>query len=203
MAQKSRLTQFVYAAIVTACMIGSLPAAPRTEQAPAGQMCPGGSYVIGFDSEANIICSQACGNGALNPGETCDDGNAESEAGSLEIRQSEDSEPASVDREVTTQAIPADTNISPSTSNPVVSDVKPSKLMFGTPELAIMVSGTGFHAGSVIIFDGTTYTPRVNQAGTRLEVTIPTGDLSIGPYVITVSNGPGMETTVRRALEIY
>jgi hypothetical protein len=96
-----------------------------------------------------------------------------------------------------------DTGISSSSLIPIISNVKPSKLVFGAPELAITVNGTGFHADSVIIFEGTTYTPRVNQAGTQLKVTIPTGDLSFGPYRITVSNGPGMETTKKRALEIY
>ena len=203
MVQKLRLNKIVFAAIVAACMIDSSLAAWGTKRAPAGQMCPGGSYVIGFDSEANIICSEACGNGVLNPGETCDDGNTESRDSCPATCQSEGAEPEGADEAPAAQAIPMDTGTSPSTSKPIISDVKPSNLVFGTPELAITVSGTGFHADSVIIFEGTIYTPWVNQAGTQLKITIPTGNLSVGPYLITVSNGPGMETTVRRALEIY
>jgi cysteine-rich repeat protein len=203
MAQKSRLTKFVYTAIVAACMIDSLLAAPDTERAPAGQKCPRGSYVTGFDSEANIICSEACGNGVLNPGEACDDGNTESGDSCPATCQVEGAETEGADEEIAAQAILADTVISPTISNPIISDIKPSKLVFGKPELAITVSGTGFHTDTVIIFEGKTYTPRVNQAGTQLKVTIPTGDLSIGPYLIKVSNGPGMEAALKRALEIY
>ena len=203
MVQKLRLNQFVFAAIVAACMIDSSLAAWGTKRAPAGQMCAGGSYVIGFDSEANIICTETCGNGVLNPGETCDDGNTESGDGCPATCRSERADPGGAGEETAAQAVPMDTGISPTTSNPIISDVKPSKLNFGTPELEITVSGTGFHADSIIIFEGTKYTPWVNQAGTRLKVTIPTGNLSIGPYLITVSNGHGMETTERRALEIY
>ena len=75
--------------------------------------------------------------------------------------------------------------------------------MFGSRELAITISGTGFHTDTVIKFAGSTYSPSVNQAGTQLKVTIPTRNLSIGPYAITISNGPGMETTLKRAVEIY
>ena len=203
MAQKSRLAQFVCVAIFAAGMIDSSLAAWGSKRAPAGQVCPGGSYVIGFDSEANIICSEACGNGVLNPGETCDDGNTESGDSCPATCRSEGAEPGGADAEAAAQAIPMDAGISPSSSIPVISDIRPSKLVFGAPELAITVNGTGFHADSVIIFEGTSYTPQVNQAGTQLKVTIPIGDLSIGPYRITVSNGPGMETTVKRALEIY
>ena len=42
---------------------------------PAGQVCPQGSWVIGFDNESNILCSGTCGNRVLNNGEACDDGN--------------------------------------------------------------------------------------------------------------------------------
>ena len=203
MTQKSHLKHFVFAAIVAACMMDSSLAAWGSKKAPAGQMCPTGSYVIGFDSEANIICTEVCGNGVLNPGESCDDGNTESGDGCPATCRSEVVESGGADDEIAVQALPADTGNSPPASEPVISDVKPSKLTYGSAELAITISGSGFHAGSVIIFQGTTYTPSVNQAGTQLKVTIPTGNLSIGPYRITVSNGPGLETNKRRALEIY
>ena len=185
------------------CMIGNVLAAPATQQAPAGQVCPAGSYVIGFDSEANIICSERCGNGVLDPGESCDDGNTESGDNYPATSQSEGAEQGQASEEVAVQAVPVDAGITPSVSDPVISDIKPSKVVFGKRELAIRVSGTGFHEDSVILFNGKTYTPAVNQAGTQLEVTIPTRDLSIGAYIITVSNGPGMEATVKRGLEVY
>ncbi|NOR20069.1 MAG: hypothetical protein GQ538_08295 [Xanthomonadales bacterium] len=114
----------------------------------------------------------------------------------------------SVDEEVAEESIPADT-VNPATtsvpiiSEPVITGMKPSKLVYGARELAITVSGSGFHADSVIIFNGSKYSPSVNQTGTQLKVTIPTRTLNIGAYAITVSNGPGMETTRKRALEIY
>lgn len=203
MMQMSHLKQFVFAAIVATCMLDSSLAAWGSKKAPAGQKCPTGSYVIGFDSEANIICTEACGNGVLNPGESCDDGNIESGDGCPAICRSEAAETGGIDDGIVVQAIPTDSGISPPATEPFIFDVKPSKLTFGSAELAITISGSGFHAGSVIIFQGTTYTPSVNHAGTQLKVTIPTGNLSIGPYRITVSNGPGLETTKRRALEIY
>ncbi len=76
MTHKSRFTQFVFAIIVATCMIGSPPLAAEN-RAPAGQMCPTGSYVIGFDPEGNIICSEARGNAVLDPDETGDDGSSE------------------------------------------------------------------------------------------------------------------------------
>jgi len=203
MMQMSHLKQFVFAAMIVVFMMDSSLAAWGSKKAPAGQMCPTGSYVIGFDSEANIICTEACGNGVLNPGESCDDGNTERGDGCPATCRSDVVEQGGVDDEIAAQVIPTDTGTSPPATVPVISAVKPSKLTYGSAELAITISGSGFHAGSVIIFQGTTYTPSVNQAGTQLKVTIPTRNLSIGPYRITVSNGPGLEATERRALEIY
>jgi cysteine-rich repeat protein len=174
------MVKVVCAAIITLCMIDSSMAAWGKKRAPAGQMCPRGSHVIGFDSEANIICTEACGNGVLNPGETCDDGNTESGDGCPSTCQSgeaaiDSAKPVGANEAVATQAIPADSGTTPFPSNPIISDVEPSKLQWGTRELEITVSGTGFNEDS----------------------------LNIGPYMITVSNGPGMETTQKRALEIY
>jgi cysteine-rich repeat protein len=203
MMKKTRLTQLIFTTLVATCVYSGLLAAANVPGAPAGQMCPGGAYVIGFDSDANIICSGACGNGVLNPGESCDDGNTESGDGCTASCQAERVEPEAHDEKVVVHAAPADAAIPASTPGPVISDVKPSKLTFGTRELTIKVSGTGFNADSVIIFAGSSYTPSVNQAGTELTVTIPTRTLSIAPYAITVSNGTGLETTRKRALEIY
>jgi cysteine-rich repeat protein len=203
MTQKTRLTQFILAAVVMSCVNGSVLAAWGSERPPAGQMCPVGSFVIGFDAKKNIICSATCGNDVLNPGESCDDGNTEDDDSCPATCQSEVIEPKIVDGKVTVQAPPTVKSLPQTATNPIISDVTPSKLMFGTRELALTISGTGFHTDTVIKFAGVTYSPSVNQTGTRLEVTIPTRSLSIGPYAITVSNGPGMDTMLKRALEIY
>ena len=65
----------------------------------------------------------------------------------------------------------------------------------------ITISGTGFLEDSTVVLKGKKYTPSVNQAGTQLLVTIPSRGLSIGPYAITVSNRPGMETTLKKRWE--
>jgi hypothetical protein len=62
-------------------------------------------------------------------------------------------------------------------------------------QFVLAVIGTGFHAGSVIKFEGSTYKPVVNEAGTRLDTTIATANLSISSYPIKVSNGSGLENT--------
>ena len=61
-----------HAAFVVVFMLVSSLAAAELEagnKALAGQMCPGGSFVIGFDSEGDIVCSEPGGNGAVNTGE--------------------------------------------------------------------------------------------------------------------------------------
>jgi cysteine-rich repeat protein len=212
---KSRLAQFIVAAMVVACMTSSSLAAGN--QPPAGQKCPAGSYVAGFDSETNIICTETCGNGVLNPGEVCDDGNLESGDSCSATCQSEEVNTtgrdeeivavpvpsAKADGEIAPQSVPADPVIVPSTPKLSISAVKPSKAVWGVREVTITVSGTGFLAGTVILIEGLTYSPSVNQAGTKLVATIATRNLGIGPYPVTVSNGPGTKAVLRKALEIY
>ena len=203
MTQKSRFSQLIFVAFVLISMNSSLLAAWRSARAPAGQMCAMGSYVIGFDSESNIICTEACGNGVLNPGESCDDGNVENGDSCPASCQSGVVKATGADADTTAEAAAAAKSVSPPPSSPIISAVKPSTLTFGTRELTIKVSGTGFHADSTIIFNGTRYSPSVNQVGTQITVTIPTRELNIGRYAITVSNGTGMETTLKKALEVY
>jgi cysteine-rich repeat protein len=200
--------QFVLAAIVTAFMIGSSLAAygdgnSSAIRALAGQMCPDGSYVIGFDPEGNIICTEACGNGVLNTGEACDDGNTETGDGCSAACQSEGVDTDGDEEELAAEPSEPDPSSLSSIPIPVISDVEPSSVVFGTSELAITVIGTGFHAESVIIFEGLTYKPVVNRAGTRLDTTIATANLSISSYAIKVSNGSGLENTLKRALDVY
>jgi len=218
MAIKFRYALLHLAAMVTVlATVASLPLAAAgppgnpENPAPAGQMCPKGSYVIGFDAENNILCTEACGNGVLNTGEACDDGNTDSGDGCSATCQSVSAEAAvevisdSGDdpEEVIAQTEPEDPAALTSITVPVISDVDPSWLVFGKSETVITVSGTGFHAESVIIFEGSTYEPSVNREGTRLETTIPTEDLSIGTYALTVSNGSGRDSTLKKALVVY
>ena len=76
-------------------------------------------------------------------------------------------------------------------------------MLYGTRELTITVLGSGFTADSVIEFAGTTYTPSVNPEGTRLESMIGTRDLAMGRYAVTVTNGSGLKTTLKKALVVY
>jgi len=56
------------------------PAGPAAVPVFAGQMCPKEQSVVGFDTEGNIVCSPPivphCGDGYVDAGEQCDDGNA-------------------------------------------------------------------------------------------------------------------------------
>ena len=65
MASDSRLAQLAPGLLVAIIMITSSPLAAESE-APAGQMCPNGAFVIGFDSEMNIICSELNNTGVFS-----------------------------------------------------------------------------------------------------------------------------------------
>jgi cysteine-rich repeat protein len=208
MVNKLHPKQFVLAASVIVLMIGSLLTAHGSGnnsavQALAGQMCPNGSYVIGFDSEGNIICTEACGNGVLNTAEACDDGNKETGDGCSATCQPEGVDTDGDEEELAVETSATDPSSPPSIPDPVISDVEPSSVVWGTSEVAITVIGTGFHEESVIIFEGSTYKPVVNQGGTQLDITIETANLKIGSYAIKVSNGSGLENTLKRALVVY
>jgi hypothetical protein len=185
------------AAFVVVFMLVSSLAAAELEagnKALAGQMCPGGSFVIGFDSEGDIVCSEPGGNGAVNTGEIA--AASAAAAATPEAPAAEAPPPAAA----STAAAPA---VATPTAGPVISDVEPSSLLYGTRELTITVLGSGFSADSMIEFAGTTYTPSVNHEGTRLEATVATRDLTMGRYAITVTSGSGVKTTLKKALVVY
>jgi len=207
MNDRARWTRFILAAILaflTPC--GAMAAEQPASGNPtlAGQMCPAGSYVIGFDSAGNIVCSKVCGNGVLDAGEACDDGNAEAGDGCSPACQSEaartDTATAVVAAEAAAVAGPRP---QPTSEGPVITDVEPSSVVYGARETTVTISGSGFNANSVIVFAGTTYTPMVNADGTLLQATLATSRLTIGRYALTVSNGPGQENTLKKALVVY
>jgi hypothetical protein len=175
----------------------SLPAAEpgdgAAKHALAGQMCPNGSFVIGFDAAGNIVCSQGCA-------ADCQPGAAVSGA-----QQAEAAATPAVAAATAATATPAAPTaaVSTTTSGPVISEIEPTSVLYGTRELALTVLGTGFNADSVVIFAGTTYTPSVNQDGTRLEVMLATRNLTMGRYAVTVSNGPEQKSTLKKALVVY
>jgi hypothetical protein len=169
----------------------------------AGQICPGGSFLIGFDSSGDIICTEASSNTVLNIDEVCDDGRLKTADGCLASGQSDGIDTGSDDEEPVEKTSVTVLSSVPPISEPVISDVKPSKVVFGISELAITVTGKGFNAESVIIFEGLTHESVVNEEGTQLKTRIETGDLSIGLYAITVSNGSGLENTLKKALYVY
>jgi cysteine-rich repeat protein len=195
----------------------SLPAIAETRP-PAGQMCPAGNYVIGFDPAGNIVCSGTCGNGALDRGEDCDDGNIMSDDGCSATCLKEGSmagaeKPAAAAVASTavapasdaSQMKPAGSAAAPAVSDaePVITDVSPWSVVYRKRQLDVTISGSGFSSASVVIFEGQTYTPSVNPAGTELRVTLSTVDLAIGRYAIRVSNGPGKETLMKKAITVY
>jgi len=208
MVNNLRLAQFTLVAIVAVTMVGSSPAAAAAQTgsgnpAPAGQICPNGTFVIGFDPEGNILCSEACGEGVLKTAEDHNDDNTEIGDGSTMASQSEDMDPNGHDTELAVETTPTDPNSLRDDTVPVISDVEPSSVVWGTADVAITISGEGFHSESIILFEGKKYVPSVNQAGTRLEATIATRNLSLGSYAITVSNGYGIENTLKKALVVF
>jgi len=170
---------------------------------PAGQMCAEGSFVSGFDSEGNIICSVP--GGAILP---VADEPAKKTSNQVEDKCSPGCQKATADTGAADTVQVADKlekskDTVVDAAKPVISDVKPSWVVFGARETSIAIIGAGFTHESVVKFQDSTYSPSVNPSGTELRVTIATRNLPIGRYAITVSNGPGQETTQNRALEVY
>ena len=212
MSDQLRYSSFLLPAIIMvfygACALAADTPQSMTEfRPPAGQVCPQGSSVIGFDNESNILCSETCGNHVLNNGEACDDGNTMNGDGCSALCQSET--PATVKPEEVIApepppALPANTaGTVISLAQPVISKIKPSNIVFGSREVTVTISGTGFTSETTVLFDATSYTPSVNQAGTELKVTLATRELAIGRYPITISNGSGMEITQKKGLTVF
>lgn len=225
-ASAALLTALLVSLAATAAPAGAFAASDSP--APAGQMCPPGSYVIGFDVAANIVCSGVCGNGVVDAGEDCDDGNraggdgcspacraeaAAADAGAgAAASQSPPETPALPPAAAAAPAAPPHAQTPASAAEQAapaavpelsIEDVEPSSVVWGTRELTITVIGVGFAAGSVVLFNGATYEPAVEPSGTRLTVTLPTRDLPLGRYAVTVSDGASQQDTLKKALVVY
>jgi len=213
----TKLTVAAILAVLAPCGAAAAEQSGPGNPSLAGQMCPAGSYVIGFDSAGNIVCSDTCGNGVLDAGEACDDGNSEAGDGCSPACRPEttqaDAAAAAVAGGTAAAAVAGGTEAAapdaaepqpqPISEGPVITDVEPSSIVYGTRETAVTISGSGFNTDSVIVFAGSRYTPKVNANGTLLEATLVTSKLTIGRYALTVSNGPGQENTLKKALVVY
>jgi len=192
----------LFAALGLACMAaGSLQADIRP---PAGQMCPEGAYVRGFDANGNIVCAAGAGAVSSNAPETtlvpADEGGQACPEGCVAVTDAPVADAGSgapATHPAEGQATAADNG------GPAIAKIKPFGVVFGARETTIKIIGSGFTAGTIVRFQGATYTPTVNAEGTELRVTIETRDLPIGRYAITVSNSDGTETTKRGALEVF
>jgi cysteine-rich repeat protein len=215
MTANTKLPWILMAAIITLFYCDASLAA----DAPAGQVCPRGSYVIGFDDRSNILCSETCGNRVLNDGETCDDGNTASGDGcSADCRAEHPTAAAGTQQASTVSGqsqapratppsevppAPPVAAVSPAVTMPAIANIKPRTAVFGAREVTVAISGSGFNQQTAVLFKGKRYAPSVNPAGTELRVTLPTRELPMGYHAITVSNGPGSDTTVKRGLEVF
>ena len=201
MLHKLSPTLFDIFAIIPVCISGNLQAAGS--RPPAGQMCAEGSYVAGFDAEGNIICTVPGGTGLPVPVETLEHINSQGELACPPGCLTGTTETVATDEVETANKLMQSGSTVVNEAKPVISDIKPSWIVFGSRETSIVIIGAGFTDESVVKFQDSAYSPSVNPSGTELRVTIATRKLPIGRYAITVSNGPGLETTQRRALEVY
>jgi hypothetical protein len=187
------------AALVMACMAVQADTRP-----PAGQMCPEGAYVRGFDAGGNIVCSAVTGAVPSKAPESRQDPTVETGQACPQGCAKVVVEPIAETEASAAAAHPAK---SPPAGQDggglVISKIKPSGVVFGARETTIRITGSGFTTGTTVKFQGVAYTPTVNPAGTELRVTIGTRDLPMGRYPITIINGDGVETTKRRALEVF
>ena len=187
---KTRLAVLAVALTICAALPAAEPGDGSAKRSLAGQMCPSGSFVIGFDAAGDIVCSERCMTDC-QPGATGTD--------------TASKETAAAPAAAATAAVAGSPTIAAAApgAGPVISEIEPTSVLYGTPELRLTILGTGFNADSVVVFAGTTYDPTVNQEGTRLEVTLATRKLAMGRYAVTVSNGSELKSTHGKALVVY
>lgn len=182
------------AGVASLAIVPVMAADEADARPPAGQMCPDGSYVIGFDAGANIICSSPA---AVTPRDEPQDHASQAEA------PAGDDPSAPVAAAAVPAATPATPAAAPAAAKLQITDVEPWSVVFGKREVTITLTGTGFTAGSMVRFEGAEYRPSVSGDGTRLTVTLPTGDLSIGNYPIIVTNGSGDQVRAKKKLAVF
>jgi len=208
------LTLWMAAACLSTFASGSSFGAGSTDDSahppPAGQMCPPGAYVTGFDTAGNIVCG--------HPGEAAA---ATTECPAVSCPPAAEprmpaaaASPAAVAAE-TGRAPPADqqpaaasAQATPSSAvaqdiTPVIDQLKPWSVAWGSDEVTIAVLGSGFTEQSKVIFQGVIYTPSPGSNVNSLEITLKTRGLAMGRYPITVSNGPDHAQTLPGAFYIY
>jgi hypothetical protein len=188
------------AGVVALAAVPVMAADEAEARPPAGQMCPQGSYVIGFDAGANIVCSSQPA--AMSPDELQAPGSQAPPIASG-ATSAPTAAPVAAVVEPAAPGTPAPTSAKPVVTQLEVTDVEPWSVVFGKREVTITVTGTGFTAGSMVRFEGVEYRPSVSDDGTRLMVTLPTRDLSIGNYPITVTNGSGDQVRAKQKLAVF
>jgi hypothetical protein len=181
------------AAMAAACVNQPAVAHDPGQEAhpPAGQMCPAGEYVIGFDADGNIVCSGRTPSPAPVVGAQADS----PLTSAPESSGGDQAGPAAAAAHA-----PAAEQVSP---RPVIDDLSPSSVVYGRDGIEVVISGTGFSQQTVVRFQGQELAGKVNESGTSLTVRLPTRELPIGSYAVTVSNGPGLEHTLKRALDVF
>ena len=65
-------------------------------------------------------------------------------------------------------------------AGPVISEIEPTSVLYGTPELRLTILGTGFNADSVVVFAGTTYDPTVVSPAQTLAAATSVGAKAMG-----------------------
>lgn len=180
--------------------------------AVAIRTCPPEQFLRGFDPTGNIICAfvDGCGNGILNVGEICDDGNTFDydgcSASCIDERCGNGVLQANIGEECddgnTANGDGCSAICLLEAVTPVISNVVPSVIIIESGQVQITVAGTGFIAQqSVVIFDGQVLQPIIISS-IELTFTIDTNALALGLYNVTVSNGAGNEYTLAAAIEI-
>lgn len=193
-----------YAGLLLTLIVWSAPAlSDEAPRAPAGQMCPEGAYVIGFDHEGNIICSDIRQTAetpmpAVDVSSAPPSAVAECPENCARLTPEHGQNTPSVAKGASPAA-----SVATVVARPVIDDVEPSSVVYGKREVMVTIIGTGFDDSTVVRFNGATFEPSHDGSGNRLTVTLPTRELSMGAYGITVSNGPGQEHSLKRAFEVF
>jgi hypothetical protein len=167
---------------------------------PAGQVCSAGAYVVGFDREGNILCSEP------RP----DDGPASGTIGEGPETPSavvNAAAPVAADsqKSPTANGAPAAVASGGATAGArlMATGPEPWSVVYGKRDVTVTINGSGFTTDTRVIFNGQSHAPAVDPNGSELRVTLDTSGLAIGKYPITVSNGPGDEITLERRLVVY